>query len=180
MSEDLSKKYAVVTTVSSFYHYYVVPLDLLQGLNDEQPVEKNWLEDLVVCHEVGEFSQKHIGEQILESSIVDEENILKLFDIQNQYLSKWSKEKKIDGGLYMPILFRKEHFLKVNGYPEGNLKKDSDIFSNKIALPNEEQVPGDKVLIKKLATIGIKHQTAFNSIIYHFQCGEQDSEDKKI
>ena len=96
MSEDLSKKYAVVTTVSSFYHYYVVPLDLLQELNDEQPVEKNWLEDLVVCHEVGEFSQKHIGEQILESSIVDEENILKLFDKQNQYLSKWSKEKKID------------------------------------------------------------------------------------
>jgi len=80
----------------------------------------------------------------------------------------------------MPILLRKEHFFKVNGYPEGNLRKDSDIFSNKIALPNEEQVPGDKVLIKKLATIGIKHQTAFNSIVYHFQCGEQDSEDKVV
>jgi hypothetical protein len=96
MSEDLSKKYAVVTTVSSFYHYYVVPLDLLQELNDKHPVEKNWLEDLVVCNEVEEFSQKHIGEQILESSIVSEEDILKVFDTQNQYLSKWTKEKKID------------------------------------------------------------------------------------
>ena len=96
MSEDLSKKYAVVTTVSSFYHYYVVPLDLLQGLNDKHPVEKNWLEDLVVCEEVEEFSQKHIGEQILESSIVDEENILKTFDKQNEYLSKWTKEQKIE------------------------------------------------------------------------------------
>lgn len=96
MSEDLSKKYAVVTTVSSFYHYYVVPLDLLQELNVKHPVENNWLEDLVVCNEVEEFSQKHIGEQILESSIVDEENILKTFDKQNDYLSKWTKEKKIE------------------------------------------------------------------------------------
>lgn len=96
MSEDLSKKYAVVTTVSSFYHYYVVPLDLLQELNVKHPVEKNWLEDLVVCNEVEEFSQKHIGEQILESSIVNEEDILKVFDTQNDYLSKWTKEKKIE------------------------------------------------------------------------------------
>jgi len=96
MTEDLSKKYAVVTTVSSFYQYYVVPLDLLQELNTETPVDKQWLEDMVVCEEVEAFSQKHIGEQILESSIVDEENILKIFDIQNQYLSGWTKEKKID------------------------------------------------------------------------------------
>ncbi len=96
MSEDLSKKYAVVTTVSSFYHYYVVPLDLLQELNTETPVDKQWLEDMVVCEEVEEFSQKHIGEQILESSIVSEEDILKVFDTQNQYLSKWNREQKIE------------------------------------------------------------------------------------
>lgn len=96
MSEDLSKKYAVVTTVSSFYHYYVVPLDILQGLNTEHPVVKEWLEDLVVCEEVEEFSQKHIGEQILESSIVDEEKMLKMFDKHNQYLSSWTKDQKID------------------------------------------------------------------------------------
>jgi hypothetical protein len=80
----------------------------------------------------------------------------------------------------MPLLFRKDHFLKVNGYPEGNLKKNADIFSNDIACRNEEQVPGDKVLIQKLKTIGVKHVTAFNSIVYHFQNGEQDSEDKMI
>jgi hypothetical protein len=96
MTEDLSKKYAVVTTVSSFYHYYVVPLDLLQELNTEVSVEKNWLEDLVVCNEVEELSQKFIGEQILESSIVSEEDILKVFDTQNHYLSKWNKEQKIE------------------------------------------------------------------------------------
>ena len=96
MSEDLSKKYAVVTTVSSFYHYYVVPLDLLQGLNNEHPVEKHWLEDLVVCEEVEEFSQKHIGEQILESYTLDEDKMLEIFDSNNNYLAGWSKEKKID------------------------------------------------------------------------------------
>jgi hypothetical protein len=95
-----------------------------------------------------------------------------------EFASSISQEKIVDGGLYMPLLFRKDHFLKINGYPQGNLKKNSDIFSNDIALPHEEQVPGDAVLMKKLETIGIKHQTAFNSIIYHFQCGEQDSEEK--
>jgi hypothetical protein len=96
MFEDLSKKYAVVTTVSSFYHHFVVPLDLLQELNTEKPVDKQWLEDMVVCEEVEEFSQKYIGEQILESFIVDEEKMLEMFDKKNDYLAGWSKEQKID------------------------------------------------------------------------------------
>jgi hypothetical protein len=95
MTEDLSKKYAIVTTVSSFYHYYVVPLDQLQELNIGQPVEKQWLEDSVVCEEVEEFSQKHIGEQILESSIIDEDKMLEMFDKNNNYLTDWPKDQKI-------------------------------------------------------------------------------------
>lgn len=96
MSEDLNKKYAVVTTVSSCYHYYVVPLDQLQALNTEVPVNKQWLEDTVVCEEVEEFSQKHIGEQILESYILDEDKMLEVFDKNNSYLAGWPREKKID------------------------------------------------------------------------------------
>jgi hypothetical protein len=96
MSEDLNKKYAVVTTVSSFYHYYVVPLDQLQALNTEVPVDKQWLEDMIVCEEVEELSQKHIGEQILESYIVDEDKMIEMFDSNNSYLAGWSREQKID------------------------------------------------------------------------------------
>lgn len=77
-------------------------------------------------------------------------------------------------GLYMPLLIRKDHFLKVGGYPEGNVKPKSDIFHPKIAEEGEKVIPGDNILMMKLASIGIRHQTVFNSIAYHFQCGEMD------
>jgi hypothetical protein len=96
MSEDLSKKYAVVTTVSTFHHYFVVPMDKLQELNTDAVVTKEWLEDSVVCNEVEEFSQKHIGELICDSYIVDEDKMLEMFDQQNDYLAGWTRDKKIE------------------------------------------------------------------------------------
>lgn len=86
-----------------------------------------------------------------------------------------SKKQVLEGGLYMPLFFRKEHFLQVGGYPEGNLKASADIFSNNVALQNEEYISGDAILMSRLETIGVKHRTAMNSIVYHFQCGEKDS-----
>jgi len=169
------------------YAVHVAKGDFVVLINSDMCFSDGWLRNLIASYD---------GKNVVSSRLVESGKLLSglhgieknfgkdISDYKEQdfleFANSISKEKKIDGGLYMPILFRKEHFFKVNGYPEGNLKKDSDIFSNKIALPNEEQVPGDKVLIKKLATIGIKHQTAFNSIIYHFQCGEQDSEDKEV
>ena len=169
------------------YAVHVAKGDFVILINSDMCFTEGWLRNLIASYD---------GKNVVSSRLVESGKLLsglhgieKNFgkDISSykeqdflEFANSISKEKKIDGGLYMPILFKKEHFFKVNGYPEGNLKKDSDIFSNKIALPNEEQVPGDEVLIKKLTTIGIKHQTAFNSIVYHFQCGEQDSEDKEV
>lgn len=75
-------------------------------------------------------------------------------------------------GLYMPMLIKKEYMEKINYYPEGNITPDSDIFNPKYAKLGENCIPGDKVLIEKLKTIGIEHYTSFNSIVYHFQEGE--------
>jgi hypothetical protein len=169
------------------YAVHVAKGDFVVLINSDMCFTEGWLRNLIASYD---------GNNVVTSRLVESGKLLSgLHGIEKnfgkdisgykeqdflEFANSIYEEKKIDGGLYMPILFKKEHFIKVNGYPEGNLKKDSDIFSNKIALPNEEQESGDKVLIKKLSTIGIKHQTAFNSIVYHFQCGEQDSEDKEV
>ena len=75
-------------------------------------------------------------------------------------------------GLYMPLLIKKEHFVKINGYPEGNIVPGTDIFNPLYAKLGEPCISGDRVFIDKLKTIGVEHLTAFDSIIYHFQEGE--------
>ncbi len=85
--------------------------------------------------------------------------------------------KTEDGGLFMPLLIRKQHFQMVGGYPEGNVIPGSDIFNPVIAKQGEPCISGDNTLMQKLSTNEITHQTAFDSIVYHFQAGELNSSD---
>jgi len=84
------------------------------------------------------------------------------------------KSGLLDGGLFMPLLIRRNDFWQVGGYPEGNVVPDSDLFNPIIVKQGEPCVSGDAVLMRKLQTIGIQHQTVLDSIVYHFQCGEMD------
>jgi len=92
-----------------------------------------------------------------------------------QYAHNLAESKVVDGGLYMPLFIRKEHFERVGGYPEGNIVPGSDFHHPVIARLGEACISGDNVLMLKLKAQGIRHQTAFDSIVYHFQCGELDS-----
>lgn len=80
----------------------------------------------------------------------------------------------LDGGLYMPLLVRRDKFLQVGGYPEGNIVEGSEIFSPVIAKRGDPMISGDAVFMQRMASIGIKHQTCYNSVVYHFQEGEKD------
>ncbi len=86
-----------------------------------------------------------------------------------------SLAKKEKGGLFMPLLIRRSHFLEVGGYPKGNVVPGSDPFKPKIATKGAPLISGDVVLMDKLKTRGITHQTVFDSLVYHFQEGEMDS-----
>lgn len=92
-----------------------------------------------------------------------------------KYVRELSKPELLDGGLFMPLLIRKEHFEKVGGYPEGQVLLGSDLTNPVIAKHGEACISGDTVLMLKLQAIGVKHQTAFDSLAYHFQWGEMDS-----
>jgi hypothetical protein len=92
----MKDKYVVVTAVSTFRQRYVVPLDELQKLNPEVPVNPDWAMDAVTCEEVEEFSQKHIGELITDCNVLNEDEILELFDKDNDYLASWDRDQKIN------------------------------------------------------------------------------------
>ena len=92
-------KYVIVTAISSHRIRYCIPVDELQQMNTEVPIEGHeieWAEDCVTCDEVGEFSQRHLGEQIVDSILVSEDEMLTFFDRDNDYLKEWAREYKIE------------------------------------------------------------------------------------
>ena len=91
----MSKKYAVVTTVHTFKHRYVMSEDRLQSLNEDDPVELEWANDTVLMEEIDEFSQKSLGETIVDCDWMEEDAVLELFDKDNDYLSNWTKDQKL-------------------------------------------------------------------------------------
>ena len=92
---DDTEQYVVVDTVYTFSHKYVIPISELQKQNPEMPVDPAWALDMVTCDEIGEFSQKGLGEIIIDHNVVSEEEILTLFDKHNDYLSNWSVAQKL-------------------------------------------------------------------------------------
>ena len=88
-------EYVVVTCISSFRQRYVIPVDELQKLNPDDPVDPSWALDEVTMQNVKEFSQRHIGEQIIDAQVVKEKEILQFFDADNDYLQSWDEEFKL-------------------------------------------------------------------------------------
>lgn len=89
-----------------------------------------------------------------------------------KYVNKIGQNKLMQGGLYMPLLIRKEHLEKVGYYPEGNIVPGSNIFDPIIGKKGTPIIPGDNVLMQKLQRMNVHHVTAFDSVVYHFQEGE--------
>ncbi len=80
----MTKRYASFTAVSIFKHRYVVEM------GEDDKLEN--LADLVTCEQLEEFSQNHIDELIVDSDILSEEEMLKLFRKENSYLTSWTDE----------------------------------------------------------------------------------------
>jgi len=55
-----------------------------------------WAMDSVVMEEANEFSQKSIGELIIDYKILSEKDVLSICDEDNDYCQSWSDEKKIE------------------------------------------------------------------------------------
>jgi len=81
------KAWVLIETISTFRHRYVV----------EAPADHTeYAMDTVVCDEANEFSQEWLGEQIVSHRIVSKKEALRICDQDNDYLSRWSEEQKMD------------------------------------------------------------------------------------
>jgi hypothetical protein len=83
LSKKEPKKYFLVECVSTFRMRYVV-----------ETKEAEWAGDTVVMQEAKEFSQKHIGEDIVSIREVTEQEIVDICDVDNNYVKAWTKEQK--------------------------------------------------------------------------------------
>ena len=91
-----NKDYVVVTAISSHRGRYVMHRDDLQKLNPLDPVDAiEWANYTVTNDECEEFSQEYMGEYIVDTVEMDEEDMLELFDKDNDYLRKWTKDQKL-------------------------------------------------------------------------------------
>jgi hypothetical protein len=91
-----AKDYVVVTALSTFRMRYVMHKDDLQEMNPEMCVDPiEWAQDTFTMNECEEFSQEHMGEYIIDTAEMTEDDMLELFDKENEYLSKWRRDKKI-------------------------------------------------------------------------------------
>ena len=99
----------------------------------------------------------------------------------NDYVKQIELDELNEGGLFMPVMIKKEYLERINYYPEGNILEGSDIYNPNYVTKEDvynygkKCISGDIILMQKLNNIGVKHYTLFNSIVYHFQEGEMKS-----
>jgi len=93
---------------------------------------------------------------------------------------KWVEEHKEDRtephGLYMPCLLEKKRIEEAGLYPRGNIFVDGDKLVS--GYPNDRPVykAGDDFFFHQILEpkYGMKHITAFDSLVYHIIEGERD------
>ena len=100
-------KYVLVNTISQFRMRYVVevPDDVEEEMYFKDgtrtfpctPIE--YASDSVVCEDVREFSQEHLGETIFDAKEISLQEAIDQYRIDNDYLSSWSDEQIIKSGI---------------------------------------------------------------------------------
>jgi len=86
-------QWVLVECVSTFRERYMVEVPV--GVDKYGKNKVDWALDTVTMNEAKEFSQEHLGEQIVSHRVVTKEEALALCDKDNAYCSSWDEETKI-------------------------------------------------------------------------------------
>lgn len=85
MKKKEETELVLVEAVSIFRMRYVV----------EVPAGKaEWALDTVTCNDAVEFSQHHVGEEIVSHRVISREEAIRLCEEDNEYCKTWSDENK--------------------------------------------------------------------------------------
>lgn len=139
------------------------PAEYVCLVNSDMAFSPGWLEALerrldgrtLPCSRLVEPGFLRPGEHAIE---IDLGRDPKIFPISawHQLAADLLRDSTAPGGLFMPCVLHRETFLRVGGYPEGNVNG----------------VSGDRILFDKMADAGFAHVTCFDSLVYHMQEGE--------
>ena len=87
-------QWVLVETVNTFRNRYMIQTPI--GIDAYGANKADWALDTFTMNEAEDFSQEHIGEQIISHRVVSEAEALKMCDVDNDYASEWSDKKKIE------------------------------------------------------------------------------------
>jgi len=86
-------QWVLVEAVSTFRTRYMVEVPV--GVDDYGKDKTEWALDTVTMEDAKEFSQEHIGEQIISHRVVSKKEALALCDKDNDYTKAWDDELKM-------------------------------------------------------------------------------------
>ena len=86
-------QWVLVETISTFRERYMVEVPI--GTDDYGKDKADWALDTVTMEEAQEFSQEHLGEQIVSHRVVTKAEALAMCDKDNDYTKDWDEEAKM-------------------------------------------------------------------------------------
>tara|TARA_E500000318_G_scaffold46730_1_gene44080 strand:- start:338 stop:640 length:303 start_codon:yes stop_codon:yes gene_type:complete len=90
----MANRYVILTAISTHKVRYAIPEEVLSADTDQLLIDK--ATDAVTAEKVEEFSQEWLGETVIDERICTEEEMLEIFDRENDYLRGWTREEKIE------------------------------------------------------------------------------------
>ena len=94
LTKKVETQWVLVETVNTFRERYMVEVPI--GTDDYGKDKSEWALDTVTMNEAEEFSQEHLGEQIVSHRVVSKEEALALCDKDNDYAKAWNDEHKVN------------------------------------------------------------------------------------
>ena len=85
-------QWVLVEAISTFRERYMIEVPI--GLDDQGKDKALWALDTVTMNEATEFSQEHLGEQIVSHRVVTKEEALRICDEDNAYTMAWTDAAK--------------------------------------------------------------------------------------
>lgn len=171
--------YGTPEYMSRVYRGYNEGIRAAQGdyvvlINSDNYFSPDWLENLLKYSDRGRIITSSLVERdhprfpLFPSAIHGEfGSSAETFD-ESAFLAFASKIRKTGldtGGAYMPCLMHRDIAIEAGLYPSGNIAGDS--FEAIVHY-------GDEALYDMLASLGVEHYTALDSIVYHLKEGERD------
>ena len=154
------------------------PCDTICFVNSDMAFTPGWLDNLLKHHTHMTIPTSRLVESGkipsgMHALVQDFGKTPETFDDvawQAYAMEQSTKNGQRRGGLFMPVLFKKNFFLTMGGYPEGNIYEDGVGTCN-----GEVKASGDAFFFRNLQLKGMRHITVFDSLVYHVQEGEMDS-----